>query len=139
MVGRTKPATKSEKDRMQLIKEQAWCIPCILNRTANRSATTVQHVVDGYRKGHRHTYGCCHYHHLGQLPGGLDKFDAYRIFGPSLAHGSKEYHRVWAPEDVLVRLQDELIELFEKNNWQQYNMPQHVVYEIRKRWQEMRY
>ena len=115
MVGKTEPATKSEKQRMSLIKTQAWCIPCILNKTGNRSSTTIQHVVEGNkRKGHRHTYGCCGWHHLGQIQTNWTRFNMMRLLGPSLAFGSKEYHEVWGSEAILVQLQDYLIDMFER-------------------------
>ena len=127
----------AEKERMSLIKEQAWCIPCILNGTPNRSATTIQHVVDGYRKGHRYTYGCCGWHHLGQNPGNLTRFETQKLLGPSLALTKKAYLSTWGAEDVLVELQDGLVRNFEKNPWNQYNMPRDVQFDVKMRWQEL--
>ena len=139
MVGKSKPANQSEKARMSLIKEQAWCIPCILNRTPDRPATTIQHVVSGNKRlGHRYTYGCCGWHHLGD-DGGLGRFESMKMFGPSLALGSREYHEVWGSEKILVLLQDYLIELYlESGPWEQYHLPHHIGREVRVRWQEMK-
>jgi hypothetical protein len=131
MVGKQKPATKAEKARMSLIKEQAWCIPCILNNTPNRSATTIQHVVSGNKRTGQ-TYGCCGWHHLGQQADGWARFDMMHLLGPALPFGSKEYQEVWAEEGILVQLQDKLIEMWENSPWEQYNLPRHVGYEIRK-------
>lgn len=139
MVGRSTPASKPEKERMSLIKREAWCIPCILNRTPNRNSTTIQHVVEGYRLGHEHSYGSCAWHHLGitDIPG-WDRQDHLKYFGPSLAHGSREFKTVWAPERDLVKLQDYLIDLYlESGGWEAYNLPAHIGRGVRVRWQEL--
>ena len=136
MVGKTKPATVAEKKRMSLIKEQAWCIPCILNGTPNRSSTTIHHPVSGNKRTGQ-SMGLCSWHHLGQNPGNLTRFEAQKMLGPSLALSKKAYLFTWGEEDVLVKLQDFIISNFEKNPWNQYNMPRDVQYDIKRRWQEL--
>ena len=139
MVGRSKPATVSEKKRMSLIKEQAWCIPCILNWTPNRPETTIQHVVEGGKRlGHDQSYGCCGWHHLGIQPETMTRHEAQHFFGPSLAHGKRPFEVIWGSERNLVILQDLLLENWTRSPWQQYNLPRHVSYDIRKRCDELR-
>lgn len=139
MVAGTKRPTKPEAERMQLIKEQAWCIPCILNRTPNRPHTTVQHISRGYkRSGQRQSYGCCHWHHLGTVAMHKTKFDMQKIFGASIANGRHEYEATWGREEDLVVLQDFIIELFEKMPWQQYHLPAYVQAEVTRLWHTLR-
>lgn len=139
MVGRSKPASKLESDRMALIKEQAWCMPCILIGKPNRPYTTIQHVVEGNKRlGHRYTYGCCPYHHLGHVPDGIERQEMLQEFGVSLAWSRKEYRAQFGKEKDLVSLQDELIWSFEKSPWKQYHMPRHVQHEIRRKWHRLR-
>ena len=139
MVGPQPKPTKAEQARFDLIKEQAWCIPCILNRTPNRPRTTIQHVVEGNKRlGHAMSYGCCGWHHLGQLEGRAGRFEMMKILGPSLVHGSKEYREVWGPERILIQLQDFLIDLFEKRYWDQYNMPRMINNEVIREWERLR-
>lgn len=137
MVGKSKPASKTEKARMQLIKEQAWCIPCILNGTPNRPATTIQHVVDGQKRT-GDSYGCCGWHHLGVQEGELPRQVMLHDLGPSLALTKRFYREIWGKEDILVELQDFLIEMWKKQPWDQYNLPRYVGNELRKRWQQLR-
>jgi len=139
MVGKSKPASASEKERMSLIKEQAWCIPCILNWTPNRPVTTIQHVVEGMKRlGQDKSYGSCPWHHLGLEPPTMTRHEAMHFFGPSLAHGKKTFQSCWGPERNLVKLQDLLIEKWTAMPWEQYNLPRHVSYDIRKRCDELR-
>lgn len=142
MVGKSKPASAAEKKRMGLIKREAWCIPCVLNNTPNRPETTIQHVVDGYRLGHQHSYGCCGWHHLGiqhDQEHSWSRQDMLYHFGPSLYHGKKEYENVWGEESILVELQDYLIELYlDSDGWSQYHLPLHIKRLVRVRWQELR-
>lgn len=139
MVGKSKPANAEEKARMSLIKEQAWCIPCTLIRRPNGSYTTIQHVVEGNKRlGHRYTYGACLWHHQGHVPHGNCRQEMQERFGISLAFSRKEYKAQFASERDMVTLQDKLIELFEKNPWDQYYMPQYVIYELQQLWNELR-
>jgi len=137
MVGKSKPANKAGKWRMSLIKEQAWCVPCILNFTPNRSATEVHHPVSGNKRTGK-TMGLCGWHHRGINEGAMFRQDMQKMFGASLAHGSREFVRVWGSEDVLVQLQNQLIDIWvETGGWDQYNLPRDVQYEIRKQWQTL--
>ena len=139
MVGKSKPASAAEKKRMSLIKREAWCIPCILNFTPDRPATTIQHVVDGYRLGHSHSYGCCGWHHQAILENEWTVQDMLRHFGPSLAHGSKDFARAWAKEADLVKLLDYLIGLYDEfGPWMSHNMPRQIGQEVRRRCDELK-
>ena len=122
---------------MSLIKEQAWCICCILNQTPNRPATTIHHPSEGGMRTGK-TMGLCPWHHQAVLDHGFSKHDMQVRFGASLAHGSREFHEVWASEPMLVRLQDYLIELWlDSGPWETYNLPRYVQYELRRRLDEM--
>ena len=105
MVGRAKPATKAQRQRMAVIAEMG-CLPCLIQR-AERPAT-IQHVTEGGRRlGHDYTYGSCTWHHLGTKEQGWSMQEMMGILGPSFAHGRKNFEEVYGDErDVLVRLQD---------------------------------
>ena len=137
MVGRQKAPTSTEKQRMALIKEEAWCICCVLNHTPNRPYTTIHHPVEGNKRVGT-TMGLCGWHHQGHIDEGWTRHDMQHRFGASLAHGSKPFVATWAPEAVLVQLQDYLIELWTERPWESYNLPRYVQYEIRKRCNELR-
>jgi len=124
---------------MSLIKREAWCIPCILNRTPNRAHTEVHHTLSGGKRT-GDSYGNCLWHHRG-LPDrdDLTRHDMMVLLGPPLAFGSKAYVLAWAREPHLVKLQDYLIELYlESGGWEQYNLPVHIGRAVRVRCQELR-
>ena len=61
-----------------------------------------------------------------------------RVLGPSIAFGMREYRDVWGSEQILVKLQDELIKRFTVQPWQEYNLPGYVGNDIRRLWQQLR-
>jgi hypothetical protein len=138
MVGKSKPVSREDKWKMKLIKEQAWCIPCILNETPNRPHTEIHHTISGGRRT-GDFYGNCIWHHRGIQQNGLSRQEMKALLGSSLALGSKEYAREWSQEPDLVRLQDYLLELWvEMGGWEQYNLPAEIGRKVRKRWQRLK-
>jgi hypothetical protein len=104
----------------------------------NRPETTIQHVVEGNKRlGHRFTYGCCGWHHLGENLPGKTRHESMMLMGPSLALSKTEYRARFGAERHLVALQDLVLELFEKNPWKQYHMRYDVLREIATEWQRL--
>jgi hypothetical protein len=130
MVGKSKYPTRTEARRMELIGQQYFgCIPCRLEEPSLPVLATVQHVVEGYRLGHMFTYGCCLWHHLGQFPSQP---------GPSLAHNRKGYRQRYGSERLLIALQDFVIEIFEREPWFEYEMPDEVAFQLQDEWVKLR-
>lgn len=111
MVGKTKPATKDEKQRMESLKELP-CLCCMLTgMNIVCGPTEVEHVTDrGRRLGHDKTLALGLWHHRGEKAfqyQGMTNQEMSGAFGPSLAHGRKPFEQRYGDEsEVLVRLQD---------------------------------
>lgn len=138
MVGKTKAANKSERDRMSAIKDLP-CLPCmlVLYKQVFRKAkqSTVQHVVEGFRRlGHEYTYGSCAYHHLGHNDEGMSNQKMMGIFGPSLAHGKRTFQGTFGSERNLVKVQNLLLKRWEESSWGSYMPPRNVLLEVVNKW-----
>ena len=139
MVGRTTPPTAEEKRRMELIGEQIFgCIPCLLEDLPFRAAT-VQHVVEGGKRlGHQATYGLCPWHHFATKPDpGMSKTTILKVFGPSLANGSKPYRERYGSEAMLVEVQDFMIDLWLQHPWFPADLPQAARDHTRAYWRQL--
>lgn len=137
MVGKTKAANKAEARRMGLIGGQYFgCIPCIKHEKF--SLATVQHVTAGFKRlGHRHTYGCCPWHHFGTpFTDGrgvtMARHEMEALIGPSLAFNRRAYKEFYGSEELLIAVQDWLIECYDANPWPDYLLPAGVAAEARR-------
>ena len=141
MVGAVPQATPLQKHRFEVIKEYGGCVPCLLMGHKDVHAT-IEHVTESGRrigKGneqHDNTVGFCGYHHFGHCWHGLTKRLMIKMVGPSLAHGRKSFEEHFGPEETLVQLQDLIVHTYDETPWESYNMPKHVVAEVRELWIE---
>lgn len=139
MVGRTKRASLSEKERMGLIKG-IGCIACLLKNWPDVQCE-VHHVVEGRKRlGHRHTMGLCLWHHRGEIDAdtGYTLQQMGGLLGPSLAHGSYEFGEVFGTQAQLVEVQDYIIQRFRLDPWLELSMPRGVVLDIFYFWSDLR-
>lgn len=83
MVGKSKPATKAERERFQKLYEHG-CQPC-KDWTQMFVPTQIHHIVEGYRLGHEYTLPWCPYHHEGHIPENKTREEMERLKGPSYA------------------------------------------------------
>lgn len=131
MVGRTKPKTKADKERIEISKQYISCLPCILVGFLNSHAD-YQHVVEGQRRlGHQCGYSSCLWHHRGGRWEGLTTQEMIGRFGPSLSHGKKPFREFFGRELLLVRAQDFAIKLYKRYQWNEFEMSQFVGSRIR--------
>jgi len=137
MVGKTKAPTKDEKRRMEILKENVPCIPCLL--IGKVRLPSIQHTVSGMtRDGHDSTYSSCEWHHFGhplenwqQLPGAAGGANQATsgLLGPSFAWGRRPFEEYFGTEALLVKIASRLVASFEKSPWIDHNVP----YDIRRR------
>ena len=131
MVGRTKPASRDEKHRMDRIVQYVCCLPSLLRGFPNGHAT-VQHVVEGRKRlGHRYTYPMSAWHHFGHKRGNMSRAQMINRYGPSLAYSPRDFHAEFGTEHELVATTDYALELFEEAPWDTFAMPMSVAEEIR--------
>ncbi len=136
MVGKTKPATKAQKKRMAAIKVTG-CICCLLEGVLDRMAT-VHHILKGgigsERIGHDATLGLCQWHHKAEGRSGLGLDAMARVWGPSLAMGSKPFVARYGSERLLLEVQDFILDAFESQPWRDYHMPAFMVAQVKEFW-----
>ena len=136
MVGKTKPITKADRERLVTIKNFCGCLPCLLMGVPD-VWTTIEHSTEAGRRPedeHQWTIGLCGWHHFG-----YGTVAMIEVVGPSLAQGRKIFEAHFGDElDVLVPVQDYMLELFAEDPWPEYNVPRGTAKKIRKRWKELR-
>ena len=134
MVGKAKPRTKEDRERIEISKRYISCMPCILVGFLNSHAD-YQHVVEAQRRlGHKCGYSSCLWHHRGEKGGpweGLTTQAMIGMFGPSFAHGKKPFRAFFGSELLLVRVQDFAIKLYKRYQWNEFEMSQFVGIRIR--------
>lgn len=107
----TGKATNEHLERWRIAGE-IGCVPCILDGRPGEPPD-MQHVIAGNKRvGHHATYACCPWHHRGVPKEGMAQSVMTQVFGPSLAHGSKPYHRRYGSEAELLAAQDALIDKY---------------------------
>lgn len=103
MVGKTKAATKAQKERFGKLQELG-CI-CCLNESNGYRAPDIHHILDcGRRMGHDYTIPLCPYHHRGVI---TSPHEVYR--GPSLADGKKPFESWYGSQVELLEQVNDLI------------------------------
>lgn len=128
MVGKTQAATRAQKARMDQIKMNCGCLPCLLKNLANVHCT-VQHVVEGGKRlGHDFTYGSCLWHHMGP------EYAENRMPGPSLANNKREFVAAFGTERQLVQTQDFMLYEFRADPWGEFDVPLMVGEKVRQYW-----
>lgn len=143
MVGQTEPITPKDRQRFTAIKENCGCLCCLLVGWLD-VPTTIEHVTDGGRLGHRHSLGLCEWHHFGTSMHGAHSLSARRLqamireFGPSLAKGRKPFEEFFGDEvKILLPIQNYLLDRFAADPWPEYNLPANVAIDTRNRWIEL--
>lgn len=96
--------TKGEQARMRKL-HSLGCICCHLSNRYSEPCQ-IHHIVDkGYRKhsgGHMASLPLCGWHHEGIVPDGFTELRARKLYGPSLAHGSKPFATHWGSQRALL-------------------------------------
>lgn len=108
MISKAKPPTKVEADRIAAIKEGP-CIACWLNDTITLGCDAHHLLSGGIRRGHRFTIALCQWHHRGMPMHDLSHRDMRASFGPALSEGSKPFRHEFGTDELLLRVQDELL------------------------------
>jgi hypothetical protein len=97
-----KPPTKAESARLGRVK-QLPCIACLKRGVPQGLPTECHHTLSGgKRRGHSFVVSLCQWHHRGRLLDRWSKADMTRVFGPSLANGSKPFHAAFGDDDYLL-------------------------------------
>ena len=129
MVGKTKAANKTERDRMERIKLYTGCLPSLILGRPNGHCE-VHHVLSGGPQDrHTHTYGVSQWHHRGVCEGSTAGM--YNALGPSMARDPKDYRLAFGPERILLETQEFALEMYEDMPWGVMEMPPEVAREIR--------
>lgn len=109
MVGRAKPATREEKERLQRLHEFP-CLCCQMRGVSQPNVTTVHHLLSGgRRRGHRYSINLCEWHHMARPRSGCSDGEMTDYYGPSLALGSRAFHEAFGSDDELLAKADKLI------------------------------
>ena len=82
----------------------------------------------GRRRGDDHTISLSPYHHRGLLPANMRRQRAMGIYGPSFAHGRREFAAFFGDDDRLLAIQNLVLELYEEMPWHDYK-PHRIVFQ----------
>lgn len=129
---------KADSDRMAQIKESGCICTVLLHRKS--VPPDVHHLTAGGRRlGHQATIGLSPWLHRGIQSGGMSTQEMMGMFGPSLAHGKREFERFWGSEAGLLDIQNVILGHFEKSPWIDYRIPYVVASEAQDLWQRTKY
>ena len=106
---KSKPATKSERRRIEIIKSEIGCIACKLDNRGYTPADAHHMLSGGNRISHAHTIPLCKLHHTG--------FDAERdgierMYEPSLADSKRDFEDKYGSEEYLLKFTNVLVKAF---------------------------
>ncbi len=138
MVGKTEPISPADRQRFTIIKDYCGCLCCLLMGWPDVHAT-IEHVTQaGRRLGHGASLGLCEWHHFGRCSENRRSDAMCAEFGPSLAHGRKQFEAHFGDEvEILLAVQNYLLARFAAEPWQPYNLPANVAIDTRNLWIEM--
>ena len=113
--GSTGKPTKREEARIVACKD-GYCIACYVwgerheHMVCWHGGCDYHHLKSGnIRRGHRFGIGLCPWHHRRVPLEGYDHKQTTEFIGPSLMDGSRLFHETYGSDDVLLKMQDELI------------------------------
>ena len=102
--------TKTEKARMDRMKEMGQCVACYQRGIHGRGYIQIHHLLSGNRRiGHMATVSLCEWHHLATTAEGHSHSRMTAIYGPSLANGSKPFRAEFGTDKELLALQNALL------------------------------
>lgn len=103
-----KSLTKADEARRTAI-HAGHCMACIQRDIDMRGSGYVQWHHTAGKKHHDLTCGLCQWHHMGRPMFGYALAYLRKKFGPSLAEGSKPFHREFGSNAELLERQNELL------------------------------
>lgn len=106
-----KSRTKEEDARFDRIK-RGNCLACWMRDIdlQGQGLVEVHHLLSGGRRiGHMATVGLCQWHHRAVPLWGCVHAEMREEYGPSLAEGSKPFHREFGSDAELLTMQNELL------------------------------
>lgn len=117
MRSKAKPPTQAEGARIAAAK-MCCCIPCLIwYRAGNMEREQVATIGDynhtksgNKRRGHRHGFMGCLWHHRGRVEDGWSHKTMRAIYGPSLMDGSRLFHETYGTDDELIAIQNDVLE-----------------------------
>lgn len=117
MVGRTKPATKSEKAHLDAVK-RIGCLACIkLGMPMQCGPTEAHHTLSGgRRRGHAFVIPLGQWHHRAVTWHSFNAHQMTETFGPSLAKGSKPFHEAFGSDNELLAEVERLMNTQERES-----------------------
>lgn len=101
-----------------LLLKRLPCVCCELLDVNQPNQSEAHHLnLDGHagqkRRGDEFQVVLCAYHHRGTRPVGMTRAIMAELYGPSLADGSKEFHKVFPDDDQLLALTNAKLETLE--------------------------
>ena len=126
---------KADSDRLTSIKESG-CILCLLVTGKTRPCDCHHLTAGSRRRGHQYTLGFCEYHHRGLIPDGHTKQSISGLLGFSYAWGRRGFQAFFGSDDLLLKIQNLILEHFNKSPWNDYLVPHDVKREARELWDE---
>lgn len=103
-----KHLTKADLARREAI-HAGECMACIQRGISVRGTGVVQWHHTAGKKRHDLTCGLCMFHHMGRPWPGRSLAWCREVLGPSLAEGSKPFHREFGSNASLLERQNELL------------------------------
>lgn len=105
MVGKTKSATKAQRDYQQILRNSG-CVCC--RQIGEYRPAEIHHIVEGRKRlGQHYVVPLCDWHHRAVPPGDMRPSEATDLLGPSLANGKRPFVERWGTEKELQILAEE--------------------------------
>lgn len=117
--------------RFELLKESG-CIATLLATRRYSQPADIHHLTSGgRRRGDDFTISLSPWHHRGLKPAGVSTQAMIGKFGPSFAHGRREFASFFGSDDRLLKIQNVVLQMYEKSPWFDYCPPYEVYRAIR--------
>ena len=104
-----KHLTKADEARRTAI-HAGHCMACVQLKIDMRGSGYVQWHHTAGKKHHDLTCGLCQWHHMGRPMFDHSLADLRVMFGPSLAEGSKPFHRTFGSNAELLDMQNDYLQ-----------------------------
>ncbi len=117
--------------RFDMMKESG-CIATMIATNRYSQPPDIHHLTAaGRRRGDDYTIALSPWHHRGVKPAHLTTQRCSGLYGPSFAHGRKEFARFFGSDDYLLKVQNLILEMYEQTPWFNYTPHREVFQAIR--------
>ena len=113
--------------RFDAMKESG-CIATMIATNRYSQPPDIHHLTSGgRRRGDEYTIALSPWNHRG-LTNGMTKQRCTGLYGPSFAHGRREFAAFFGDDDRLLAIQNEVLRIYQEMPWFDYR-PHRIVFQ----------